>query len=444
MSATSSDEQLLGSIVDLLEACSQTPRRCIDVSSELLGLFAELPDVAEEIFGWIALNGDPDTRKGALEYAIRHPDRPSSADFIAWLTHDPEDHIAFRAIRACGELRLASAARDLFIIIGPLSERLTEGKGKPVGVGHALVMNALVRIIGSDDMDAVRDFEAEYFEEAAASEAADDDLVLIPPGDYEVGLSAERFPWRLFDVADTQPPHRMRTDGYKMDRTPVTVTQYDEFVKRVDETEHTYCHPAEPANKDHRRNTIGDRRFGPDHPVAGVDWFDAQAYARYHGKRLPTEEEWEVAARGPEGNIFPWGDDFDGTRCRWAGSVFGEDPRSLAHWRELLLQVGSVDPRQLASPPTGMQDNAFGIWDMVGNVWEWTETSFVTRSRLDPDEPSVSRASVEMARDPHALAVIKGGCWSSYADLLVPSYRGKDLIVDRHNEIGIRCVRDLA
>lgn len=103
----------------------------------------------------------------------------------------------------------------------------------------------------------------------------------------------------MFDWDD---PVGIRSCGdFWMDVTPVSNAEYDSFVWSEDARLHTYCHPAEPASKLHIRNTVLDTRSDPDHPVTGVDWFDAYAYARSQGKRLPNETEWQRAAEEATG-----------------------------------------------------------------------------------------------------------------------------------------------
>lgn len=413
------------------------PRRML---TGLLDAFRDDKDSCEEFFGYLAIHASPQLRADMLEYAATHTETPGAAEYIAWLSHDAEDWIAFRAIRLCGELRLAEAARDLFAIIGPLSRRLEPGAGKPVGVGHALVMQALRLIIGSDDLDEIRQFESQYFEEEDEERSLGVTLgsdMIVCSGDGLVGLEPERFPWRLFDCLDA-PPKSVSIAPFAIQAGPVTAEEYDSFCRAIDEQGHVSCHRAEPDNKQHWRNTLGDRRFLPEAPVAGVDWFDAVAFANWRGGRLPTEDEWELAARANDDRLFPWGDTFESGGCRYAANAFGSEIQTIEAWRALLVTVTPTRP-ECTVAPVGMyeQKHPLGLKDVVGNVWEWTSSSY---TRFEPFSPAVrGRAPIELATDPSVLAVIKGGAWSSYADLLVPAYRGKDIVVDRHNEIGFRC-----
>lgn len=431
-------------------------RRIVDADSdwpgysEILAELAETPDAYEEILAYAAIRGTSGFRALALKSAAENLHLDAARDYIAWLTHDPEDWIAFRAIRLSGEKCLQSSAHDLFSIIGALSTRLQPGVGKPVGVGHALVMDALQSIIGSPDLDDIVKFEDSFFESAerpiAKGEETADTLpssrmTLIPSTPVRVGLSQSRFPWHFFDHSDTHPEHVVQLPDYFIDRTPVTAAEYDDFCSNIIATGHATCHPDEAPDKDHRRNTGADPRFPSESPVAGVDWFDAYGYASWAGKRLPNEIEWEVAASGVDDTVFPWGEEFDQKVCACAYTCFDTPIRSVAEWRKLLTTASEYNPSVTVERTCAAdQSNRFGLRGMTGGVWEWTSTSFSTRENLQPR--TLGRSSSELAYDVQSLAVIKGGAWSSIADLLVPAYRGKDLIVDRHNEIGFRCARD--
>ena len=134
------------------------------------------------------------------------------------------------------------------------------------------------------------------------------------------------------------------------------------------------------------------------HPVVGVTWHGADAFASYYGWSLPTEEEWEVAARGDTESDYPWGN--NNPTC---------DLANFSGCSDEMLPVGQTSG---VSP--------FGIYDMVGNAWEWTDSNF------------------DGANDSY---VIRGGSWSNYTDNLKAWYRSEGIPDAAYNTIGFRCVR---
>ena len=159
------------------------------------------------------------------------------------------------------------------------------------------------------------------------------DWVEVPSGDYVIGRDAGETRQRLVDV-----------DAFQLGRTPVTNGQYERFVSETGAT----APPHWPAP--------------PDHPVTFVDWDEASAFCAWAGGRLPTEAEWEKAARGTDGRTYPWGDEEDESRAAVAAGT----------------KHGSTSPvgshREGASP--------YGLLDMAGNVWEWTSTEYPPRERV--------------------------------------------------------------
>src|SRR5688572_14029802 len=171
-------------------------------------------------------------------------------------------------------------------------------------------------------------------------------MVVVPAGPFWMGSETGR--------PDERPRHRVDLDAYQIDTYEVTNARYARFVEAGGYTTPALwssagwawknrLHVTQPA---HWTNPAWN---GPTQPVVGVSWFEAEAFCRFVGKRLPTEAEWEKAARGDDEREFPWGNDWDPTRTNGppGGSV--------------TTPVGSY--------PSGV--SAYGIHDLAGNAWEW-------------------------------------------------------------------------
>jgi formylglycine-generating enzyme required for sulfatase activity len=192
--------------------------------------------------------------------------------------------------------------------------------------------------------------------------------VYIPPGEFPMGLS-------LYPEGNEYPQHTVYLDGFWIGKYEVTNAQYRKCV------EAGACD--EPEDRDYYRKPEYDNS-----PVIYVDWYDAQDYAQWAGGRLPTEAEWEKAARGTDGRTYPWGDVWDAKRCNTKDGGPGD-----------LTPVGKYSPAG---------DSPYGVSDMAGNVWEWTSSLL----RPYPYNPNDGR------EDPHSTEdrVARGGGWSYVPD----------------------------
>ena len=228
------------------------------------------------------------------------------------------------------------------------------------------------------------------------------EMVLIPAGPFEMGDSNnEPEEW----MKRSRPVHTVQLDAFYMDVHEVTVGQFREF---VDQSGYKYG-----------RNWDEVARFSPsdDHPMIYVSWDDAVAYCQWAGKRLPTEAEWEYAARGGLiGKRYPWGDEIIHDDANYLGTG-GKD-----QWDETTAPVGSFRP------------NGYGLHDMAGNVWEWCadwyDSDYYSNSPLrNPQGPSTSW-----------WRVLRGGSWFSSSNYLRVACRINDNPTYAHSYFGFRCV----
>lgn len=214
------------------------------------------------------------------------------------------------------------------------------------------------------------------------------EAVYIPPGDFLMGLIR----------GDEIPVHTVYLDGFWIDALEVTNEAYREFVEKTG-------HEAPRYWNDPKYNA-------DDQPVVGVTHQDAQAYCQWMGKRLPTEAEWERAARGPHSRLFPWGDRFDATHT---------NTREAKQRRP--LPVGSY--------PNGASPE--GVYDMSGNVWEWCHDWYDEEYYLQA--PSKN----PMGPDGGKKRVIRGGGWTApHTDM---AQRRGEKPNKTYPSLGFRCAK---
>ncbi|MEU1212934.1 SUMF1/EgtB/PvdO family nonheme iron enzyme [Streptomyces sp. NPDC005790] len=248
-----------------------------------------------------------------------------------------------------------------------------------------------------------------------ATTSMTDDCVL-PSGTYLVG-PAERLLLR-------RVPRSVR-----FDRESVTVARYRRFLEVLNsDGTSPWDHPDQPANVTHHPWTdrlreadyYTDARYDA-YPAVCVNWWSAYAFAAFEGKRLPTSLEWEAAARGTDGRLFPWGDDPDAGLANCADSWVGHPVVTYQAWYEDF--AGDAVRRAWVTPATERPGNRspFGIADMVGNCWEWTSTSLG-----DPGE-----------------AVICGGSYDNPMRAVQVSSKGIYRKRGGSNAVGFRCVEDV-
>jgi formylglycine-generating enzyme required for sulfatase activity len=238
-------------------------------------------------------------------------------------------------------------------------------------------------------------------------DADDKEMILIPGGSLLMGSDE--------GPAKHQPQHSIQVEIFYIDRFPVTNEEYKRF---VDETGHpvpfydvSWC-DTQGYNWDPETRAFPEGK--DDHPVVLVKWTDALAYARWAGKRLPTEAEWELAARGLDGRIWPWGNRSAPGRSNTLEAGVGATTSVQRH-----VPYG-------ASPE--------GVADMIGNVWEWTSSLF----RPYPYDAHDGRETLKT----NGWRVLRGGSWVN--DLYTArTYTRLDGDFILYSNVGFRCATSL-
>lgn len=260
---------------------------------------------------------------------------------------------------------------------------------------------------------------------SAAPRAAGASAVSLPPGLRSLGRNAQgfeealnekdgtvmiRIPASTFTMGSSmddneKPPHSVTLAEYWMAKTPVTNAQYRLFVQAT-------------GHKSAGEWEEYARRWGDNCPVVKVSWYDAVAYCKWAGFRLPTEAEWEYAARGPKGFEYPWGNEWDRSKC--CSSVGGD-------WRSAEKPVAAGSYLAGAS--------SFGCLDLAGNVWEWCSS----KSEPYPYDASDGREDFLSCFDSR---VVRGGSWANpSANVFRGAFRGWDDPQDGEYITGFRCAR---
>ncbi|MFP4029638.1 MAG: SUMF1/EgtB/PvdO family nonheme iron enzyme [Candidatus Brocadiia bacterium] len=251
-------------------------------------------------------------------------------------------------------------------------------------------------------------------------------MIYIPEGNFFIGSTKDQitqflepfYPPRILNSENELeliltlvgygseiPMYSDNTEAYYIDKTEVTNAEYQKF---IDATDHPAPHGWE------------ERHFPKDQanlPVTGVSLKDARAYAKWAGKRLPTEAQWEKAARGPDQRPFPWGESFD--------------PKACNH-----MKPSKEGPVAVGSYPAGA--SPYGVLDMIGNVWEWTSSPF---KRYPGNDLEDRRASYG---EKHR--VVRGGAWPQHDIKPIPvrvTYRLPIKPENRGADLGFRCVKDI-
>jgi formylglycine-generating enzyme required for sulfatase activity len=213
-------------------------------------------------------------------------------------------------------------------------------------------------------------------------------LVWVPPGVFRMGST---------DGPDERPLHAVSLDGFWMGETEVTVAQWRAVMG------------APPA-----RNNQGDQ-----HPVADVSWEECHAFCARTGLALPTEAQWEYAARGPDSRPYPWGNEWNAALCQsWQDR----------HGYERTVPAGAL--------PAGR--SWCGALEMAGNVFEWCRDAYSPSFYVSP---AATQPNPECVGEPAGHRVLRGGCWGSSSDSCRATVRCRAKPSFRNAGIGFRVVR---
>ena len=232
-------------------------------------------------------------------------------------------------------------------------------------------------------------------------------LVYIPEGQYLIG-STDSDPEALIDE---KPRHKVDLSGYWMDKTLVTNAMYAMCVQAgacpTKIMDISFTRPA----------YFGDPAFD-EYPVIFVTWDEAKNYCTWAGRRLPTEAEWEVAAKGTDGRKYPWGN--APANC------------NLVNFGGGLANYCTGDTSAVGKYPQGA--SPYGLLDMAGNVWEWVADWHSTNYLVEPHENPLGPATGE-------LRVIRGGAFFNAAEYVRTSMRTGHAPGAATDNIGFRCAR---
>ena len=304
---------------------------------------------------------------------------------------------------------------------------------------------------------------------------APSNMIYVPGGTFRMG-SDKHYP-------EEAPAHRVTVHGFWIDPTPVTNREFRRF---VNDTGYVTFAEIAPDPKDYpgalphmlraaslvftppntpvelrdwsqwwtfKAGANWRRPYGPrssasglnDHPVVHIAYRDAEAYAKWAGKELPSEAEWEFAARGGlDGAEFAWGDEFTPGEKHMANTWQGNFPHENL----------CTDGFDRTSPVTAFPPNAYGIYDMIGNVWEWTTDWWSAKHRGDKTESCCVQDDPRSGREGESYdprlptiriprKVIKGGshlCAPNYCRRYRPAARHAEPVDTSTSHLGFRCV----
>ena len=276
---------------------------------------------------------------------------------------------------------------------------------------------------------------------AAAAMTCPAGMILIPGGEFFMGSDEK-------DALDTEkPPHRVRLAPYCIDELEMTVAQYKEC------SDHGGCRRAGKENvwpgiTDAQRKiydplcNIADPEAKAKHPINCIDWDQAREACESRGGRLPTEAEWEFAARGPDGRVYPWGDEAPsaqllnacGKECvAWQKKHHDPDVSPAPMYDD---DDGFPNTAPVGSFPKGK--SRYGLQDVVGNVWEWVADFYADYDKATANTTVADPKGPREGTD----RVIRGGAWNgAHTSWVRPSFRFHVAPTARSYGFGFRCAK---
>jgi formylglycine-generating enzyme required for sulfatase activity len=282
--------------------------------------------------------------------------------------------------------------------------------------------------------NAAADYPGNLWPQVVAKVMASDgtvfsgEMVFVPAGNFTMG-----------QVGIATPVHTVYLNAYYIDKYEVTNAQFKSFIDAGGYTTQAYWSAAGWSERTAYGWTSpsywnsGAYHSGtawPDFPVVGVSWYEAEAYASFAGKRLPTEAEWEKAARGTDQRTYPWGEGLDGSRANYAHSGDPYDNNTTP--------VGFYDGRLHPSPlfQTTNSPSFYGAYDMAGNVYEWVADWYGVYPAGPVSNPTGPLTGW--------FRMLRGGSWGGdNTNYLRSAHRNFNDPFYRYYGYGFRCARTL-
>ncbi len=234
---------------------------------------------------------------------------------------------------------------------------------------------------------------------SAIKDDAKENMVFIPEGSFTMGFKIDND--HEWGDMDEEPVHQVTLSSYWIDKYEVTSSNFAKFLNENKNEAHRFIEITPSVTVQFEDDVYEPRKGLENYPVNRVSWFGAEAYCKWKGKRLPTEAEWEKAARGTDQRIFPWGNEFP--------------DNSRVTFRRKFSEKGF----QVMEPVDGMKNgiSPYGVHQMSGNVWEWVSdwfdsAAYQDENRTDPKGPELGISKV-----------LRGGNWYYKAYYMRTTYR---------------------